>query len=273
MPELRKMKTSVYHPQGNSFLERKHQEISKLCRIYGLYPDELPDHVMNLSAQVCNILGIRYIPKKRRSKPDDVWSFIENLGVRNSKTDSIVAKDFKSGRISYLHPDDFKLVERPVILDWKINSKYLDIIVELGLDEKELLDYENPDFSKSWMGKKIYADVNCFLDLNEILDKAKQDKASCLLFVFLEWKESDVYKRFDYIKSELVRFPMLSDLCLTGSNQPVGLLNFDVWIGFLNSFDYEFSKDIDFVSLSNLGGYVVDTESDNDTNEDSERDT
>jgi hypothetical protein len=27
MPELRKMKTSVYHPQGNSFLERKHQEI------------------------------------------------------------------------------------------------------------------------------------------------------------------------------------------------------------------------------------------------------
>jgi hypothetical protein len=40
--------------------------------------------------------GIRYIQKKRRSKPDDVWSFIENLGVRNSKTDSIVASRFQN---------------------------------------------------------------------------------------------------------------------------------------------------------------------------------
>jgi hypothetical protein len=66
------MRTLVYHPLENSFLERKHQEISKLCRIYDLYPDELPEHVLNLPARVCNILGVRYIPKSRRSKKDDV---------------------------------------------------------------------------------------------------------------------------------------------------------------------------------------------------------
>jgi hypothetical protein len=40
IPELKKMKSSVYHPQGNSFIERKHLEISKQSRIHEVFPDE-----------------------------------------------------------------------------------------------------------------------------------------------------------------------------------------------------------------------------------------
>jgi hypothetical protein len=39
------MKSSVYHPQGNSFVERKHKEISVQCRIHEVYPDELKESV------------------------------------------------------------------------------------------------------------------------------------------------------------------------------------------------------------------------------------
>ena len=81
------MKSSVYHPQGNSFLERKHLEIAKLCGIYDLLPHELSDLILNgaskhPSLQVHN-LAVRYVPKSQRNKKDDIWRFVENKGRRN----------------------------------------------------------------------------------------------------------------------------------------------------------------------------------------------
>jgi hypothetical protein len=260
IPELKKMKTSVYHPQGNSFLERKHQEILKLCRIYGLFPEELPEHILNMPPIECNILGLRYIPKSRRTKQENVWTFIEDLGERNSKTSSIVAKDLESGRISFLHENDFKLVERPIVSNWQVNPKYLDILKEFDIEESDIANFSLPDFNCSWKNTRLFADLNCFYDLNEIFDKCKKDQASMLIFVIPDWKESVVYKRLDYIRSELLRFPMQDDLVVYGAGLPVGLLNFDIWIGCLTDFDFDYYKDLRDLSLSDWGGSVVEPE-------------
>ncbi len=118
IPELKKMKSSVYHPQGNSFLECKHLEIAKLCGIYDLLPHELSDLILNAaskhpSLQVHN-LAVRYVPKSQRNKKDDIWRFVENKGRRNEKSTSIIAKDLETGKISYLHKDDYKVTIRTI---------------------------------------------------------------------------------------------------------------------------------------------------------------
>lgn len=79
VPELKRMKTSVYHPQGNSFLERRHLEISKQCRIHGMSSDELHDDIINYNAKVLHVedLAVRYIPKSQRKKSGNGWCFVE----------------------------------------------------------------------------------------------------------------------------------------------------------------------------------------------------
>jgi hypothetical protein len=81
-----------------------------------------------------------------------------------------------------------------------------------------------------------------------------------LIFVIPDWKESVVYKRLDYIRSELLRFPMQDDLVVYGAGLPVGLLNFDIWIGCLTDFDFDYYKDLRDLSLSDWGGSVVEPE-------------
>jgi hypothetical protein len=107
-------------------------------------------------------LAVRYVPKSRRVKSDDVWRFVENLGSRNKKTNSIVAKDLISKRITYLHKDDYKIVQRPVATSWKINPKYLDIVKDFDL-AFSLQDCSIPDFNVSWKKKNIFADLDSFI--------------------------------------------------------------------------------------------------------------
>jgi hypothetical protein len=250
VPELKRMKTSVYHPQGNSFLERKHLEISKQCRIHGVDPDKLEESVINSKARVLNVdLAVRYVPKSRRVKSEDVWRFVENLGSRNKKTNSIIAKDLISKRITYLHKDDYKIVQRPVITSWKINPMYLDIVKDFDLDFS-LQDFSIPDFNVSWKKKNIFADLDSFVDLHEILDKAKRDSAKNLVFILPEWEETSVCKRINEVPAELLKFEPCDDLCLCieNSNFPVGKLNFEIWIGWITEFDYDYFENTQYSS-------------------------
>ena len=112
--------------------------------------------------------------------------------------------------------------------------------------------------NRSWKDLHIFADLNCFYDLDEILDKAKKEKASTLLFILPDWKETDSYRRFDFIRSELLSLPNVNDLCLDMHDNAVGILNFQIWIGLITDFEYPYLQEIDF---SDWGGDVVDMES------------
>jgi hypothetical protein len=260
VPELRKLKTSVYHPQGNSFLERRHLEISKRCRIHGKDPDQLPENVINYNAKVFHVddLAVRYIPKSQRKKSDNVWCFVENMGYRNSKTDSIVAKNLQTQRISFLHKDDYKVVKRPSVNFWKINSKYLDVVREIDMD-LNFNEFIEPDFNASWKKKNIFVDLNYFQDLHKILDKAKRDHAKSLLFILPEWNESSICKRIENVNASFVQLENADDLCLTENGLEVGKLNFDIWLGYIDDFSYPSFKALEF--SSDWGGYVVEQES------------
>jgi hypothetical protein len=50
-------------------------------------------------------------------------------------------------------------------------------VEDLHIEEKLFMEYEVPDFSKSWKDKLIFADINFFAD---ILDKVKKDGAKSL---------------------------------------------------------------------------------------------
>lgn len=88
----------------------------------------------------------------------------------NSKTESIVAKNLQTQRISFLHKDDYKFVQRPNLNFWKINRRYLDVIRDVELD----LNFKR---------RILFADLNNFQDLHEILDKAKRERADSLLYI------------------------------------------------------------------------------------------
>jgi hypothetical protein len=77
------------------------------------------------------------------------------------------AKDLETGRISYLHKDDYKVTIRPSVISWRINHEYLDVISDFDAN----LCFENfisPDFNRSWKDLHIFADLNCFYDLDDI---------------------------------------------------------------------------------------------------------
>jgi hypothetical protein len=262
VPELKKMKSSVYHPQGNSFVERKHKEISVQCRIHEVYPDELKESVLNANAKVLNVdnLVLRYLPKDHRKKSDDVWKFMESKGYRNQNTSSIIAKDLESNRISYLHKDDYKFVKRPSVLDWEINDKYLDVITEFDIDLK-LDQFEEMNLNVSWENKNIFCDLYDFYDLGMVLEKAKRESANSLLFIMPDWNENEICKQFDYIKADLIELESNLDLVLNRkTKQNVGKLNFRIWVGYT----------MDFTYVSDWGGDVVDDAMQKSDNRESE---
>jgi hypothetical protein len=53
---------------------------------------------------------------------------------------------------------------------------------------------------------------------------------------------------------------MQDDLVVYGAGLPVGLLNFDIWIGCLTDFDFGYYKDLHDLSLSDWEGSVVEPE-------------
>ena len=203
-------------------------------------------------------LAVRYIPKSQRKKSDNVWCFVGNMGYRNSKTDSIIAKNLETKRISYLHKDDYKFVKRPSVNFWKINPKYLDVVREIDMN-LSFHDFVDSGFNFSWKNKNVFADLNCFQDLHEILDKAKREHANSLLFILPEWNENSICKRIENINANFVQLENADDLCLTESGLQVGTLNFDIWLGYIDDFSYPSFKALEF--SSDWGGYVVEQES------------
>ncbi len=84
-------------------------------------------------------------------------------------------------------------MQRPVITSWKINPKYLDIVEDFDLNFS-VQDCIAPDYSISWKKKNVFANIDSFVDLNEILDKAKKDSAKNLIFILPEWEETNIKK-------------------------------------------------------------------------------
>ncbi len=89
--------------------------------------------------------------------------------------------------------DDYKVTIRPSVISWRINHEYLDVISDFDAN----LCFENfisPDFNRSWKDLHIFADLNCFYDLDEILDKAKKEKAPTKGIFKIEERETVITK-------------------------------------------------------------------------------
>lgn len=231
---LRRIRTAAAHPQTNGTLERKHRELSQQARIHGVKPHNLPPE--SFSPRTITNLALRYIPKERRTKSDDPWTFVDSeaLLYDNERGQTIRARTLDTGRMTTLNPDDYKMINRPDITSWRVNEGLLDeALDEFGINREILQDAR---WNETWKDKTIFADVGQFHDLLMFFKKAKKEKVKDMVFVIPEWKETDEWRALESIVTTMIELPNDGDVFVQHHGDPVGPLNFGTWIGSILSF-------------------------------------
>ena len=162
-------RTANYRPESNGRIERKHLELSKISRIHGKSPDEIVDVInseqsimmfsefRNKSKIKPDELVLRYVPRRMRSKEQDVWKGPYEISSIIGDHTYVLLDE----QASVVHEDDLK----PFAVD--SNSFFID--------ESEFTriynDSEDPSsfvwifkswkdaWKRNWIGQRIFVQV------------------------------------------------------------------------------------------------------------------
>jgi hypothetical protein len=199
-------RTSAYTPELNGRLERKHKELSKICRILDVSVEEAAnklntDEELKRFNEECidQVKGLRrgdyvlrYDRTENRPKHKDVWKgpyqIIEILDDRS----------FELSTGSVVDMRDVKPFKRWFEPTWKIRDEVLIQVCNEFLIEHQKLndvfDHPNP-WIISWNVDSRICFIHCgYRDLFDAILKAQEDKPGKALFVIPQMEEQRYYK-------------------------------------------------------------------------------
>ena len=232
------LQTASFSPQANGKIERKHKELSALCRLYDCSPPEACELLNRgrIDAVLVNAvkllpnpgdLILRYVQKMGTNKTADPWTgpylVQEVMGAR-----VVRALNLDTFKESYIHLSDLKIYTRPPTQSWRLNPVILNgVCNELDVNFGDFQDIRMQD---SWKGKCVFVDINQSADLEEILLKAVKDLPKKLLVLLPEWKERSFWSTHEGIVGDQVSLPLDEDVFLA-DGEPAGFRLWNCWVG------------------------------------------
>jgi len=229
------IRTAAYHPQANGSVERKHRELSAMCRLYGTTPDRISNlwRTGGLSLALKSLpevgeLVLRYVPMVN-SKEVDRWSgpykVLKQTGLR-----MLEAVNLETGKISVLHINDVKAHRRPATSLWQTSKDILEEFVEQLDEAKEWTDAQSLSLDDSWKAKVVFVDINASSDLEQVFAKALKELPAKLYIVVPEFRERAFWKVHEGIYGDFVQLPHDQKLFHISSD-PCGLFSWNSWFG------------------------------------------
>ena len=239
--DIHHRRTASYRPQSNGRLERRHKELSKLCRIRGIMPDELDDlndadATALLAEEIPEIhkfkLGdsvYRYVNRRARHKHEKVWTgpwkILRILGEHTVQLDSgsvVNVNDLKirkaGGRI-----DDFYLhstVINQAFDFWKVQHLPIEDVFR---EEKDPWNYD-------WSDKFILISIREF-DFSDVMTKAIHEP--CVLIMHLPDLNNDENRVIGTMEADWIELPDVANLFVNREDvmhQDDGIRRWLVWI-------------------------------------------
>ena len=241
MIETEKTNHPSEHPAANGIIERFHQELGKLSRIFNLPPDEVYQKLNSSAAEMhfnsflkakyhdhvnCvinyqtrkfhhNDLVWRSVPKRKREKQQDTYTGPHRILRQVGKFSYEITSHLQRENLIKVNLNDIKILHIPDTKSWKINEVYLrEAIAELNAIPK--------------FRKVIFDIINIGALIEDILAKRNLD---IQFFIVPDWPCMGWYKTLhEKILAEAVRLPRKADLFLNINSMPVGEFAWDFWL-------------------------------------------
>ena len=232
------------HPQSNGIIERFHEELGKLSRIFSTLPDKVYDKLNSTKSKLLpylhfkelhhdssncilyyetrtfsyNDLVWRKVPSRKRAKNEDTFTGPHRVLKRTGEFTYNITSHLLSSRTLLVNLNDIKILHFPDTRNWKLNSKYIpDLLMQLNSSETTccpLIDFHS-----------IGALVGDLMENKPLAIK---------FFIIPDWPCADWYKPLhDYILAEAVRLPTEEDIFLSASEDypyPLGKFAWSHWL-------------------------------------------
>jgi hypothetical protein len=240
-------RTSAYTPELNGKLERRHKELSKLCRILDISIEDAADKLntddnMKKFNEECidQVKGLRrgdyvlrYDRTESRPKHKDAWKgpyqIFEILDHRS----------FELNNGSVVDMRDVKPFKRWFEPTWKVRENILQqVCEEFQIDRLQLNDifnHPNP-WKENWNLNDKVCYFHCgYKDLYDAILKVKEDKPEKALFVIPGMQEQRFYRFLE--NSAAVWYD--PEEAVFELNGKIAETPYDVWFVIVNGSDLE----------------------------------
>ena len=232
------------HPQANGVIERFHEELGKLCRIFSETPDVayrrllsndskllLHAHlkstthdcfncILNYETRIFrfNDLVWRKVPSRKRAKQENTYTGPHRILQRTGTFTYKLTSHLNSNRTLTVNLNDIKSLHIPDTKNWKLNPKYIpQLLADLGSTETTvtpLIDFTAIDAL--------------------VLDIIERRPIKVKFFVIPDWPCAEWYKTLhDSIYAEAVKLPEEQDLFVhthEGTNLSLGKFAWSHWL-------------------------------------------
>lgn len=228
------VKTAAYHPEANGKVERRHNEISMLCRLFDCDPPAVAEmwHIGSYGVfQVKALpevgeLVLRY-NQRMGAKHLDPWSgpFIVQARVGRPMVKCLI---LDTKKIVYIHLNDLRNYKRPDTREWRLSdSEIKRITAELDL---EFGNFTKGDLDNPWKNRDILVDISDAADLEMIFAKALKEQPKRILIVIPEWKERKFFDIHSAIHADFISVSHDADAFIAGDD-PAGFRIWNCWVG------------------------------------------
>jgi len=229
------------HPAANGVIERYHQELGKLARIFGMLPDAIFNKLNSITStlQFNSFLKVTYndpvscvinyttrkmhyndlvwrcIPKRKREKQQDTFTGPHRVLKQIGKFSYEITSHLKRETTLKVNVNDMKMLHLPETSEWKLNEKYFQAaITEMGSMVKH---------------RKVYYDLKHIgAMVSDILAKRS---INIQFFIIPDWPCMEWYAILhSEILAEAIKLPKVEDLFLDKLNKPIGNFAWDHWL-------------------------------------------
>jgi hypothetical protein len=229
------------HPAANGVIERFHQELGKMARIFDLPPDKIYKKLNTTISELqfnsylkilyhdpisCvidyqtrklhyNDLVWRCIPKRKRDKQQDTFTGPHRVLKQSGKFSYTITSHLNREQTLNVNINDMKSLHIPETADWKLNEKYFKAAI---LELNSVVKFSNIFFDLKNIGSLI----------SDILSKKNLD---IQFFIIPDWPCMNWYNTlYQNVLAEAVMLPRKPDLFLTQSSMPIGDFAWDYWL-------------------------------------------
>jgi len=229
------------HPQANGVIERLHEELGKLSRIFNEFPDTayrrlntanskliFHTHLKNIYHDCFNPLLTyetrtfkynelvwRKVPSRKRTKNENTFTGPHRILSQTGTFTYNITSHLNFNKVIPVNLNDIKALHIPCTAGWKLNPKYIPQL---------LLDLNSSETTASPL-------IDFFAIDALILDILEGKPIHIKFFIIPDWPCAEWYKPLhEQILAEAVKLPDEEDLFILQDNHKLGKFSWNHWL-------------------------------------------